>query len=180
MICEECKERPAALHFTKIINGEKTEGHLCEQCAKGDTLFNDSSHDIPIHNWLAAFLQAEHPFIQKKADMHVHPHILICDKCHLTYKRFTELGRVGCDHCYDVFEKQLPPFLRRLQGGNTMHKGKVPTKLQYSISMEKEIMYLKECLQQQIQEEEFEEAAKTRDHIRTLEQQLVVQRKGEN
>ena len=25
MICQECNQRPATLHFTKIINGEKTE-----------------------------------------------------------------------------------------------------------------------------------------------------------
>ena len=23
MVCQECNQRPAALHFTKIINGEK-------------------------------------------------------------------------------------------------------------------------------------------------------------
>ncbi len=34
LICQECKQRPATMHFTKIINGEKTEFHLCEQCAK--------------------------------------------------------------------------------------------------------------------------------------------------
>ena len=34
MICEECHEREASLHFTKIINGEKTEFHICEHCAK--------------------------------------------------------------------------------------------------------------------------------------------------
>ncbi len=34
MLCEECGKRMATLHFTKIINGEKTEYHLCEVCAK--------------------------------------------------------------------------------------------------------------------------------------------------
>ena len=34
MICQECNQRPATLHFTKIINGEKTEVHLCEKCAQ--------------------------------------------------------------------------------------------------------------------------------------------------
>ena len=33
MICQQCETRPATLHFTKIINGEKTEMHVCEQCA---------------------------------------------------------------------------------------------------------------------------------------------------
>ena len=31
MTCQHCEIRPATLHYTKIINGEKTEMHLCEQ-----------------------------------------------------------------------------------------------------------------------------------------------------
>ena len=33
MICQECQERPATLHYSKVINGEKTDIHLCEKCA---------------------------------------------------------------------------------------------------------------------------------------------------
>ena len=33
MVCQECNQRPATLHFTKIVNGEKEEFHLCEKCA---------------------------------------------------------------------------------------------------------------------------------------------------
>ena len=41
MVCQECNQRPATLHFTKIVNGEKEEFHLCEKCAqeKGDMYF---------------------------------------------------------------------------------------------------------------------------------------------
>ena len=28
MLCQECDKRPATLHFTKIVNGEKTEFHI--------------------------------------------------------------------------------------------------------------------------------------------------------
>lgn len=31
MMCQECGQRPATLHFTKIVNGDKTEFHLCER-----------------------------------------------------------------------------------------------------------------------------------------------------
>lgn len=34
MLCERCHERAATVHVTKIVNGEKTGYHLCEQCAK--------------------------------------------------------------------------------------------------------------------------------------------------
>ena len=41
MICQECNQRPATLHFTKIINGEKEQFHFCEQCAqeKGEYVY---------------------------------------------------------------------------------------------------------------------------------------------
>lgn len=34
MLCQECRKRPATLHYTKIINGQKTELHLCQECAE--------------------------------------------------------------------------------------------------------------------------------------------------
>lgn len=34
MQCQECGKRPATLHFTKIVNGEKTEFRICESCAR--------------------------------------------------------------------------------------------------------------------------------------------------
>ena len=33
MNCEECKKCPATVHLTKIFNNQKTELHLCEECA---------------------------------------------------------------------------------------------------------------------------------------------------
>ncbi len=33
MQCDECKERPAAIHLTLIVNDSVTTVHLCEQCA---------------------------------------------------------------------------------------------------------------------------------------------------
>ncbi len=34
MLCPECGKRPATIHYTKIVNGEKSEFHLCEVCAQ--------------------------------------------------------------------------------------------------------------------------------------------------
>jgi protein arginine kinase activator len=180
LICEECKERPATLHFTSVTNGDKAEAYLCEKCVKGkgDIFLKESTNDIAIHNWLTALLNTDYPFVHKKEDEYQQPYLLRCEQCSLTYQHFMERGRFGCDNCYKVFQQQLPSFLSRFHGGHTAHIGKVPGKLKESISMEKEIMHFKEYLQHQIQEEEFEEAAKTRDHIRHLEQQLAIQKKG--
>jgi len=34
MFCQECQQRPATVHFTQIINNQKTELHLCSECAR--------------------------------------------------------------------------------------------------------------------------------------------------
>jgi protein arginine kinase activator len=33
MLCQNCNEKEATVQLTKIVNGEKTELHLCEDCA---------------------------------------------------------------------------------------------------------------------------------------------------
>lgn len=48
MICQECQVQQATLHFTKIVNGKKTEMHVCEQCAreKGESIPGTDSFSI--------------------------------------------------------------------------------------------------------------------------------------
>ena len=33
MLCQICNKRAATVHYTKIVNGEMEELHLCEECA---------------------------------------------------------------------------------------------------------------------------------------------------
>ena len=33
MMCDECKQRPASVHWTSVVNGQSTSLHLCAQCA---------------------------------------------------------------------------------------------------------------------------------------------------
>ena len=34
MLCQECRKEEATVYITKIINGQKSEFHLCERCAR--------------------------------------------------------------------------------------------------------------------------------------------------
>ena len=60
MVCQECGKKPATLHFTKIVNGEKTEFHICESCAreKGDFI-PGTTNGFSIHNLLSGLLDFE-------------------------------------------------------------------------------------------------------------------------
>jgi len=179
LICEECNERPAALHFTKVINGEKTEVHLCEKCAheKGEMFIFNGNPGFSINNLLAGLLNVNaHPgFSQAKPAAMPHEEIIQCPVCHMTIQQFGKVGRFGCSACYESFKSRLYPILKRLHGGNTAHQGKIPKKIGGSLHVKKRIGELKEELQRLIAKEEFEQAAAIRDEIRSLEKKLLDQ-----
>ncbi|MFX3624947.1 MAG: UvrB/UvrC motif-containing protein [Ectobacillus sp.] len=182
MICQECKSRPATLHFTKVVNGEKSEVHICEHCAKEkgySSFFSSGNSNFSFHNLLSGLLNADHPAEEKKVNPFTQVQTIMCQNCHMTYPQFTKLGRFGCAHCYKTFESQLDPILRRLHSGNTVHKGKIPKRIGGNLHLRKELEELKRKMQHYIQREEFEQAAKARDRIRKLEQQLSAHRKEE-
>ncbi|WLD93497.1 UvrB/UvrC motif-containing protein [Alkalihalobacillus sp. AL-G] len=171
MHCQECQQRPATLHFTKIINGEKNEFHICEQCAKEKGDFIPGSNSFSIHNLLSGLLNFEQP-IGGTSSAPREQQQKQCPKCGLTYHQFTKIGRFGCAQCYETFGTKLTPIFKRIHGGNTTHSGKIPKRVGSDMLERKKIDQLKQHLQQLIVQEEFEEAAKVRDEIRSYEKRL--------
>ncbi|MDQ0215680.1 protein arginine kinase activator [Oikeobacillus pervagus] len=178
MICQECNERPATLHFTKIINGEKTEVHLCEHCAqeKSEVFIIEGDPGFSINNLLAGLLNIDSGFQKTKENSFPKHEILQCDVCHMTYQQFVNVGRFGCSHCYETFKDRIKPIFKRLHSGNIVHQGKIPKRVGGSLHLKKEIKELKTQLQTLIINEEFEKAAEVRDRIRSLELQLDSKR----
>lgn len=169
MQCQECGKRPATLHFTKIVNGDKTEFHLCDVCAKekGEIL-PGTSNGFSIHNLISGLLDF---------DLHHHgpshgsePKQLQCQECGMTYAQFSKMGRFGCSSCYDYFAVRLDSLLRRIHG-NTAHVGKIPRRTGEHLHARKQLEQLKAKLAQAVRNEEFEKAAILRDEIRRLEKQ---------
>ena len=176
MICQSCKERPASLHFTKTLNGEKTELHLCDKCAqeKGEQYMFSQHPDFSIGNLLGGLLNLNTPFSSQPAQYPQHK-VLKCDSCQTTFQQFVNRGRFGCSHCYEAFQDQLTPILKRLQNGNTVHIGKIPTRIGGTLHLKREIAELRAKLQQTIEQEEFELAADIRDQIRSLEKKMLFE-----
>lgn len=170
MLCQECGNKHATLHFTKIVNGEKTEFHICETCAreKGE-LIPGTSNGFSIHNLLSGLLDFDPS--GKSAFGGSKPQPVRCEECGLTYTQFSKIGRFGCSSCYRYFSERLDPLLKRVHG-NVVHVGKVPVRSGGKIKQQREIERLKRELQLKIEREEFEAAAKLRDQIRELERQI--------
>jgi protein arginine kinase activator len=170
MLCQECGKRQATLHFTKIVNGEKTEFHICEVCAKekGEAL-PGMNNTFSIHNLLSGLLNFD------TANGTVNPaysQTMQCQKCGLTYSQFSRSGRFGCSACYRTFGNRLEPLFRKVHSGNVTHFGKIPRRSGNMIKVKRDLQEMKQRLQQAIHNEEFELAAQLRDQIRELESKL--------
>lgn len=171
MECEECHERPATLHLTKVINGEKNEIHVCEQCAKekGYIAFDEEAYSI--HDLLSGLFNFDSTISKNKSMSEGRRKGLTCPKCGMTYQQFTEVGKFGCATCYDTFAEHLNPIFRRVHSGNVVHDGKIPKRQGNGLKTKRLIQEYKTQLQQLIEQEQFEEAAEMRDKIRALQQE---------
>ncbi len=179
MICQNCSKNQSNYHFTKIINGNKTEYHLCEACAreKGD-IVQGPGNSFSIHNLLSGMLNIEFGANVSK----VRAAETRCGTCGLSFNQFKKQGRFGCADCYEAFGTQLDPVIRRVQQNNTLHAGKSPyprtTENDAKPSLASQLAALEEELQAEIRNERYERAAVLRDRINNLRQQLAGDGQG--
>jgi protein arginine kinase activator len=158
MICQQCNAKSATVHFMKIVNGEKTESHLCEACAKqhGEPFAGFIPPSFSVHDLLSGMIgQAPQPAETR------------CENCGLTYVQFSKQGRFGCSQCYSQFAGKLDSVFKRVHG-HTSHVGKVPKRAGGPIQIRREREDLQRQLQQHISKQEFEQAAAVRDRLKEL------------
>jgi len=167
IVSERCGKKAASVHVTKIINGNKTELYLCDNCAKEKGEEISFEGKFPLHQFFSGLMG----FVPPGGSETVVPtgySGIQCPGCGLTYTQFGQIGHFGCDQCYEAFGKNLVPLLRRLHG-NQKHMGKIPARAGSFVKIKKEVERLREELQRKVAEEAFEEAAELRDKIRKLE-----------
>ncbi|MBF0386018.1 MAG: UvrB/UvrC motif-containing protein [Candidatus Omnitrophica bacterium] len=161
MKCNKCGKQ-ATVHLTQIVDSQITELHLCEDCAK------EQSVQMEQQFGLADLLAGLSDF--GKHVKEVEQTKLKCPNCGLNYEEFRKLGRLGCNACYDSFRESLSTLLKKIHGSNK-HLGKAPKAL--PVKKEKktsiDIEALRNQLQTAISSEDFEKAAELRDKIRTFE-----------
>ncbi|MBZ4688213.1 MAG: protein arginine kinase activator [Clostridia bacterium] len=169
MLCERCKEREASVHFTKIINNEKTELNLCEECAREyqEKFSFTFEPNFPIHHFLTSLFSDA---IDTTRDRTLHRE-MICPVCNISYANFANSGKLGCSYCYENFQERLEPLLKRIHG-STQHSGKFPQRAGGKFKIKQQIRELKSQLQKLVAEEKFEKAAEVRDKVKELEAKL--------
>jgi protein arginine kinase activator len=170
MICERCGQRPATVHLTEIVNGEKNESHLCEVCA-GEMHQHGYGFAVPpiqLHHFLASLLN--HSAAEGKKQQ-VSSSGRVCEKCGATEEQIANQGLLGCGDCYPFFADRVQPLLKKIHG-SIGHTGKVPERTGGRARLTKEIGVLKNNLREAVEREDFEKAAQLRDRIHLLENNL--------
>jgi protein arginine kinase activator len=157
--CDKCG-KPATIHLTDIVGQEKTEKHLCEDCAatEGFTV----KTNIPISQLLEDFVLQSSPgkeFAQLK-----------CDICGMTFNEFREHGRLGCPNDYDAFAPALEPIIERSQEGAVQHIGKSPKRGDAAQKRHTTLLRLRAELRSAVKAENYELAASLRDQLKSMEQ----------
>ena len=161
MQCDVCQKKKATVHLTEIVDEQMTEMHLCEDCAR------EKSVQMEQQFGLADLLAGLSDF--SKHIKGTEKSKLKCLNCGLAYDEFRKLGRLGCSECYTAFKEHLSVLLKKIHGSNH-YPGKTPVKLAPAVKKKiQDIQEVRDHLQNAIQSENFEEAARLRDKIRELE-----------
>lgn len=174
MLCERCGKRPATVHVTRVVNGDKSEFHLCGECAAQEQEELGISLEPPfsIPHLLGELLNYQ-PWLTGRRGAPAEG--ARCGRCGLTYEEFTRTGLLGCSQCYEAFGAQMEPLLQRIHGA-TRHAGKAPRRQEGALSLQRQVERLRQELSAAVAAEEYERAAELRDRIRALERQLGARR----
>lgn len=156
--CDRCNN-PATVHLTEIRGSQKTERHLCEQCARS---LQVPSPQKELQKLLHTLDPSQRPS-RRVADL-----TNACPDCGLTYAEFKQAGRFGCAHDYEVFGDHVPRLLERIHGACS-YTGKGPGGRWFEAGvLLSERERLQRLLEAATRIEDYEEAARLRDAIRTL------------
>ena len=156
MKCEKCTNE-AVLHYQSNINGEKTEYHLCADCAKKEG-FGEMLEIRPHPMYGSLFSE---PFGAITESFFRDPFFSLADNF---------FGR-------GMFTSVLPSHEVQLQVGEAEkptetvagHTDNIPEDAGKEIRSRREIHALRHQLRAAVIDEEFEKAAELRDKIRKLE-----------
>ena len=91
-----------------------------------------------------------------------------CPQCGITFFEFRNQGRLGCAHDYVFFEAELDPLISNIHGA-TQHVGKKPKRADVGIEKQTDLIRLRKELDKAIKREDYEQASKLRDQIRSVE-----------
>jgi protein arginine kinase activator len=157
MQCDACQTEEATVFLTQIINGKMQKVNLCPACAKAKGVDDPDGFQLTdLLLGLGSSKNVENPANQHK-----------CPVCGFTQTDLKKTARLGCSHCYEVFEEPLRVMLKNMHKG-TKHTGKAPAGRKVARELADALASLENDLAEAVQSEDYEKAADLRDRIREL------------
>ena len=195
MKCQKCS-KPAVVHLTDVVTEptgvkQPVEIHLCLGHAVEAGLVAPGSEVLPqVLNAAPVISQkkiAPQPQQETTSIIPVEPGqggLVVsrsekspdadatgCPVCGMTWSQFKHGGLMGCPHDYERLEGRVMPLIKRAQEGAAQHVGKVPSKHRtHDTDRHVVSLRLRKQLQQAIDAENYEQAARLRDQLRQLDQ----------
>lgn len=163
MICDVCSKDKATVYLTQIVEGKMQKVNLCEACA------SEKGIDDPTGFALADLLLG----LGSQEQVETPSDEAVCELCGFTQADFKKTGRLGCSACYSIFGDGLDSLLKAMHKG-TRHVGKVPASFQKTKAIRDRLDDLQGALDESVDSENYEEAARLRDEIKALETDLAA------
>src|SRR5829696_4726702 len=102
MNCDVCKQKPATVFLTQIVDGNMQKVNLCEGCSKEKGVTDPTGFALAdLLLGLGAAQELERGGGVQK-----------CAVCGFTQADFKKTGRLGCASCYDTFGDGLQSLLK--------------------------------------------------------------------
>lgn len=159
-MCQICMEAKATVHISDMAP-TKRDRHLCEDCAEREGII------VKSHHTTSEILQQ---FIKQKVGLATGEEFK-CDGCGMTFRDFQTKGQLGCPQCYSALAPMLMPLIERAHEGHASHVGKAPMTAEPTIRRQVGLLRLRRELEEALEGENYEQAARVRDEIEALESQ---------
>ena len=174
MLCHNCNKNEAKIHYKSNINGKIIDKYLCRECAEKAGLAKKTAFE-PIDIIDGFFGKSKDDIfgglfagMMNDSGTHSVSERGVCPLCGMRFTEFLKDGKTGCGECYKTFSSSLSSTVKRIHG-SAEHCGKIPEGRMGEISHKRKIDELKTKLNDAIEKQEYEMAAKYRDEIKALE-----------
>lgn len=166
--CAVCQKAVPTVHILELESdgGIVEEKHLCPGCAESagivQTKHSQEALKLPpdLFDDLFGGTKSQPQPIRSGGPA--------CPGCGTTAHEFKTSGRLGCARCYAAFKSTLLPVLERVHDA-TSHRGRLPGPASRD-SGELLLGELRRLLAEAIHGERYEEAARIRDRLQSIEQ----------
>jgi len=181
MKCHHCQEQDAAVQVIDLPKGALAAAPpdaapecsvllVCDDCARALKL---PIHGPAGHKKLVDIVQ----LLKHSAGKAHKDSSLACPHCGITLNEFRTKGRLGCPNDYEVFAPHLERLLRSVHNA-TRHVGRVPGLDEDTLRRKSKLTDLRAQLELAIREEQYENAARLRDEIQSMEREEPEARKA--